>query len=70
MPKLPGINHLDAVRGLQKAGYWVWRQGKHIILTDGSRMLVIPRHNPVTSITMSGIVQDAGLTVEKFRAHL
>lgn len=31
MPKLPGVNHLDAVRALEKAGFWIARQGKHII---------------------------------------
>lgn len=36
MSKVPGIDHLDAVRGLEKAGYRVLRQGKHIVMTDGS----------------------------------
>jgi predicted RNA binding protein YcfA (HicA-like mRNA interferase family) len=31
VPKLPGINHLDAVRALEKAGFGVVRQGKHIV---------------------------------------
>ena len=35
MPKLPGVNHLDAVRALEKAGFRVARQGKHIVMTDG-----------------------------------
>jgi hypothetical protein len=35
MPKLPGVNHLDAVRAFEKVGFWVLRQGKHIIVTDG-----------------------------------
>ena len=35
MPKLPGVNHLDAVRALEKIGFRVARQGKHIIMTDG-----------------------------------
>ncbi len=65
MPKLPGVNHLDAVRALQKVGFWVSRQGKHIVMTDGTR--TIPRHNPVNAITMGNIVRDAGLTVEAFR---
>jgi predicted RNA binding protein YcfA (HicA-like mRNA interferase family) len=30
MPKIPGVNHMDAVRALQKAGFWISRQGKHI----------------------------------------
>jgi predicted RNA binding protein YcfA (HicA-like mRNA interferase family) len=59
MPKLPGVNHLDAVRALQKAGFWISRQGKHIVMTDGTRILTIPRHNPVNAITMGKIVRDA-----------
>jgi predicted RNA binding protein YcfA (HicA-like mRNA interferase family) len=70
MPKLPGINHLDAVRVHQKVGYRVLRQGKHIVMTDGARKVLIPRHNPVNAITMAGIVRDAGLTIEGFRALL
>ena len=67
MPKVPGVNHLDAVRALEKAGFGVVRQGKHIVMTDGVRILTIPRHNPVNAYTMGGIVRDAGLTVEEFR---
>ncbi len=70
MPKLPGINHLDAVRALEKAGFGVVRQGKHIVMTNGVRILTIPRHNPVNPLTMGGIVRDAGLTVEEFRKLL
>jgi len=39
-------------------------------MTDGVRILTIPRHNPVNAYTMGGIVRDAGLTVEKFRKLL
>lgn len=67
MPKLPGINHLDAVRALEKAGFSILRQGKHVVMGDGSRILTIPRHNPVNAITMGGIVRDAGLSIEQFR---
>ncbi len=70
MPKLPGINHLDAIRAFQKAGYWILRQGKHTVMTNGFKKLVIPRHNPVNAITMGGIVIDAGLTVDEFRRLL
>lgn len=67
MPKLAGVNHLDAVRVLEKIGFRIARQGKHVVLTDGQRILTIPRHNPVNADTMGGIVRDAGLTVEQFR---
>lgn len=70
MPKLPGINHLVAVRALEKAGFRVARQGKHIVLTDGARILTIPRHNPVNAFAMGGIVRDAGLTIDEFRQLL
>ena len=70
MPKIPGINHLDAVRALEKAGFRIIRQGKHIVMTDGVRILTIPRHNPVNAFTMGGIVRDAGLSVEEFKQLL
>jgi predicted RNA binding protein YcfA (HicA-like mRNA interferase family) len=70
MPNLPGVNHLAAVRALEKAGFWVARQGKHIVMTDGSRIITIPRHNPINAITMGNIVRDAGLTNDDFRELL
>lgn len=70
MPKLPGINHLDAVRALEKVGFRIVRQGKHIVMTDGTRILTIPRNNPVNAYTMGGIIQDAGITIDKFRKLL
>ena len=70
MPKIPGVNHLSAVKALEKAGFRIIRQGKHIVMTDGVRILTIPRHNPVNAFTMGGIVRDAGLTVEEFKKLL
>lgn len=70
MPKFAGLNHLNAVRALEKIGFYIARQGKHIVMTDGLRVLTIPRHNPVNAITMGKIIRDAGLTNEEFRALL
>ena len=70
MPKIVGVNHLNAVRALEKAGFSIVRQGKHIVMTDGTRQVTIPRHNPIKSFTLGGIVHDAGLTVEEFRKLL
>jgi len=39
-------------------------------MTDGSRIVTIPRHDPVNAYTMAGIVRDAGLTEEEFRRLL
>jgi predicted RNA binding protein YcfA (HicA-like mRNA interferase family) len=65
--RIPGVNHLDAVRALEKAGFRVVRQGKHVVMSDGTRQVTIPRHNPIKAFTMGGIVRDAGLTEEEFR---
>ncbi len=70
MPKLDGINHLQAVRVLEKAGFRIARQGKHIVMTDGNRIITVPRHNPVNAITMGNIIRDAGLTNEAFKKFL
>ncbi|MES2391331.1 MAG: type II toxin-antitoxin system HicA family toxin [Acidobacteriota bacterium] len=70
MGELTGVNHLKAIRAFEKAGFWIGRQGKHTIMYNGSRTLVIPRHNPIKSFTLIGIVKSAGLTVEQFRELL
>jgi len=70
MPNLPGINHLRAVRAFEKAGFWIVKQGEHITMTNGERIITIPRGNPVNSYTMGGIVIAAGLTIEQFKTLL
>lgn len=70
MPKLPGVNHLTALNALEKSGFRVARQGKHIVMTNGERIITIPRHNPVNALTMGGIVKDAGLSIEEFKRLL
>jgi len=68
--KIPGVSHTRAVRALVKAGFRVVREGKHTVMTDGSRILTIPRGNPINALTMGGIVKDAGLSPDRFRQLL
>lgn len=71
MPKIAGVNHRAAVRALQKAGFAVAREGrKHIVMSDGTRIITIPRHSPVNAYTMGGIVEDAGLDPAAFKKLL
>jgi predicted RNA binding protein YcfA (HicA-like mRNA interferase family) len=67
MPRLPGISQKDAVRVFQKLGYRVVRESGHLIMSNGERRLVIPRHDPINAITMGAIARDAGLTPQQFR---
>jgi len=46
------------------------RQSKHLIMTDGERIITIPRANPINAYTMGGIIKDAGLTIEEFKKLL
>jgi predicted RNA binding protein YcfA (HicA-like mRNA interferase family) len=71
MPKLPGVNHQEAIRAFEKAGFRIARQGaKHAVMTDGILFLTIPRHNPVNAFTMGGIIRDAGPTIDQFKKLL
>ncbi|MBF0318596.1 MAG: type II toxin-antitoxin system HicA family toxin [Nitrospirae bacterium] len=70
MPKLPGITHPRAVNAFQKAGFRIAREGKQITMTNGERIITIPRANPVDAYTMAGIVRDAGLTINDFKGLL
>jgi predicted RNA binding protein YcfA (HicA-like mRNA interferase family) len=70
MPKLPGVNHKAAIRAFERLGYRIMRQSKHVVMTDGIHIVVIPRNNPINPYTMGIIVRDAGLSVEEFRKLL
>jgi predicted RNA binding protein YcfA (HicA-like mRNA interferase family) len=58
MPKLPGVNHQRAVKVFQKVGFRIVREGKHITMTNGERIITIPRANPVNAFTMAGVVKN------------
>jgi predicted RNA binding protein YcfA (HicA-like mRNA interferase family) len=70
MPKIPGISAEQAIRALEKDGFRIIRQGKHVIMSDGITRLTIPRHNPINSFTMGAIAADAGLTPAEFKKLL
>lgn len=70
MGRIPGIDHREAVKALLRAGFRVIRLGRHIVMSDGQRVVTIPRHSPINALTMCGIAKDAGLTVGRFRTLL
>ena len=61
---------MRAVRALEKAGFRIIRQGKHIVMANGSMVVTIPRHDPVNANTLAVIVRGAGMTPERFRKLL
>lgn len=58
------------MRALERAGFKVIRQGRHIVMSDGLIRLTIPRHNPINAFTMGAIARDAGLSPEEFKKLL
>lgn len=64
------IDHCSAVGALEDAGFWVLREGVHIIMTNGQRILTIPSDDPLHALTLEGIVRDAGLSMQEFRQLL
>jgi len=70
MGGIAGVSHQRAVRALERAGFTLVRQGSHVLMQKGGKVLTIPRHDPVDACTMAGIVRDAGLTPEQFRKLL
>ena len=70
MGKIPGIQHQRAIRAFERAGFEIIRQAGHITMSDGIRIIVLPRNNPINAVTMFNIVRSAGLTPEQFRQLL
>ena len=71
MPRIPGINHLDAVRALEKGRLLDYSaKGKHITMTNGRVKHRHSEHNPINAFTMGGIIRRAGLTADGFRKLL
>ena len=71
MTKVPSIGYEKVIRALQRDGWVVVRQkGSHIRLQkhegDEVLKLTVPAHRPVKRSTLSHILKQARLSVEKF----
>ena len=66
------VSHARAVKVFMKKGFWIVQGGgtKHTGMTNGSRKIVIPRHNRLNPYTLKAIIQDAGLTDTEFKNFL
>ena len=57
----------QAVRALRRFGFEDIRQtGSHRIMRKQSRTVVVPMHRPIKPGTVTGLIAQAGLTVEDF----
>jgi hypothetical protein len=58
------------MRDLQNLGFRVARESGHVVMTNGTATVTIPRHNPINAYTMGTMVKAAGSTIEEFRKLL
>lgn len=61
------VSHERAVRAFKKAGFWIHRERKHTIMTDGKRIILIPRHKRIIPNTLRRTIRDAGLSDGEFK---
>ena len=71
MPKLPRIGSRECLSALQKLGFEIVRQkGSHIVMRRGESGCVVPNHKEIRVGTLSGILKQAGVSVEEFIEQL
>jgi len=75
MPKLPVVSGIEAVKAMQRLGFFVDRQrGSHVVLkritAEGERGCVIPMHREVAVGTLRRALKTAGVSPEEFAAAL
>ena len=70
--KIPrDVSGAEAARALKRLGFIPLRQtGSHLILRKDQRTVVVPQHKPIKPGTLKGVIEQAGLTLEKFVEEL
>lgn len=71
MPRLPRISGSEAVRILERLGFFQDRQtGSHVVLKksspEGEIVCVVPLHRELKIGTLSGVLKQAKVTAEVF----
>lgn len=69
-PRLPGIRLAEAIRALEKVGFQVVRQNKHVFLRRGNAVVILPHSRDVDPYIMAAAIRKAGLSIEQFRELL
>lgn len=71
MPKLPVVSGKACRKALGKLGFEETRQhGSHLVMKRGEVGCVVPMHAEIKTGTLSGILKQAGVSVEEFTQAL
>jgi predicted RNA binding protein YcfA (HicA-like mRNA interferase family) len=67
MPKLPVVSGKECRKALGRLGFEESRQhGSHVVMKRGESGCVVPAHFEIKTGTLSGILKQAGVSVEEF----
>lgn len=67
MPKLPVISGKECRKALGRLGFEEVRQrGSHLIMKREDAGCVVPMHTEIKTGTLSGILKQAGVSVDEF----
>jgi len=67
MPSLPRVSGAEVVRALERLGFRVTRQrGSHIVMRRGAAGCVAPNHRELKTVTLAGVLNQAGVAVAEF----
>lgn len=67
MPKLPVVSGKECRKALGRLGFEEARQrGSHVVMKPGEAGCVVPMHGEIKTGTLSGILKQAGVSVEEF----
>jgi predicted RNA binding protein YcfA (HicA-like mRNA interferase family) len=71
MAKLPLVSGREARKALERLGFSFLRQhGSHAILRRGNQGCVVPMHREIRPGTLRGVLKQAGVSEEEFKAAL
>lgn len=71
MPRLPRLSSRETIRALERLGFVQIRQrGSHIVLRRESVTCVVPQRRELKLGTLSGILEQADVTIEELIAAL
>ncbi len=67
MPKLPVVSGKECRKALGRLGFEEARQrGSHVVMKRSESGCVVPTHVEIKTGTLSGILKQAGVSVEEF----
>ena len=72
MSKIPHLKPDRVVRAIKRAGFEVKEGARHtVVIKDNQIITMVPRGSKVLKKgTLSGIIKDLGMTLEKFKTYL